>query len=102
MKKRNRILLAGLVVVLAGGIAWLTLRTREPVYQGKTFNRLAGTGCEQLASYILTESTARLPSGRRQEGASEGGGGSSRKTYRHKCPALSYKNGRGEKFSPQD
>ena len=37
MGRGRLVLLAGLVaVVVAGGISWLTLRTREPVYQGKS------------------------------------------------------------------
>jgi hypothetical protein len=36
MKKRNRILLAALVVVVIGGLMWMALREPpEPVYQGK-------------------------------------------------------------------
>ena len=38
MKKRNRILLIGLIAVVLGGVAWATLRPREPVYQGKSFS----------------------------------------------------------------
>jgi hypothetical protein len=35
MRKRVHIVLAVLLVALAGVIAWLGLRQREPVYQGK-------------------------------------------------------------------
>ncbi|HEY9171712.1 MAG TPA: HEAT repeat domain-containing protein [Verrucomicrobiae bacterium] len=36
MKKRKRILLAGLVLLVAGGIAtWLAIRPRDPIFRGK-------------------------------------------------------------------
>ncbi|MDB6065656.1 MAG: putative lyase [Pedosphaera sp.] len=38
MRKRGVILLAMLIVAVVGGIGWLVLRPREPVYEGKTLS----------------------------------------------------------------
>lgn len=39
MKKRNRILLIGLLAIVLGGVAWAALRPHEPVYQGKRLSQ---------------------------------------------------------------
>ena len=38
MKMRFRILLAALLAVVLGGLAWKMLLSREPVYQGRSLN----------------------------------------------------------------
>lgn len=60
MKKRNYILLAAFLgVVTAGVIAWLTLRSGEPVYQGKTLSAWLE---QYVANLQIVASTGSGPS----------------------------------------
>jgi hypothetical protein len=52
--KRFRIVIAILVVAMVGGVGWLVLRPREPVYEGKPLSYwLGGRSCIQIGEAPL-------------------------------------------------
>lgn len=57
MGKRSRIGIAFLLIVILAGIAWLTFRTREPKYQGKSLSQWVDGYVQSLRDGETTKQT---------------------------------------------